>query len=577
MQTAPCRIATRSISKGSLKLFARLALIAVGCAISSPAQDTFNYDGYSGVFTKDTLSLNGTAQLTYVTPGDIGRLRLTDGQTFQAGSVFYTKPVNIHAFTTGFRFQLSKANADGFAFVLQTRGREALGGAGGDLGVLGGYYGGQQALAITFRFYGPFPDNNNIDLYHVGDFKSEKINSLPETGLSLQGIELGSGHPFYVVLEYDGAVLLMTVIDQQTGARASQSFGTTSLDGGPTTGPLDIPTLLGADSAYVGFSAGTGALTATQDILGWSYASGPPQTVPAPTITPPANSVVTTSTGVTIAKSAPDTTVYFSVVSDQYSIAYHPYDGPFTVPFPSATVHAYASGPGGDSAVTTARYTVATPVDYSSGFFLGPPGYIAPRGTTALYGNRLRLTNGGLNQAGAAWLNGTSLPTASSFTSDFTFQLTNASGDGIAFVLQDALTGSGYAVGDPGGDLGYANIPGRSVGIKFDLFSNQGESANSTGLYVNGQHPFLPSTDLTPSGIDLHSGHPFKVHVVYSAKAHTLTVTTTDVNTAATATQTYSTVSLPVFGANAIFGFTGGTGALTATQDILNWTVSYAP
>jgi hypothetical protein len=136
------------------------------------------------------------------------------------------------------------------------------------------------------------------------------------------------------------------------------------------------------------------------------------------------------------------------------------------------------------------------------------------------------------------------------------------------------LQGAGpTALGSLGGGLGYATI-GSSVAIKFDLYNNQGEGADSTGLYINGAAPTTPAIDLTNTGINLHSGHVFSVSMTYDGT--TLVVTETDMSTGQSATQSY-TVTIPsiVGGGIAYAGFTGGTGGLTAIQDILTW--DYAP
>ena len=97
--------------------------------------------------------------------------------------------------------------------------------------------------------------------------------------------------------------------------------------------------------------------------------------------------------------------------------------------------------------------------------------------------------------------------------------------------------------------------------------NNTTEGADSTGIFTNGVSPTTPATDLTGK-VDLHSGHTFNVAMVYDGT--TLSVTITDATTNATATQTY-TIDIPgtVGGSAAYVGFTGGTGGLTATQDIL--------
>ena len=148
-------------------------------------------------------------------------------------------------------------------------------------------------------------------------------------------------------------------------------------------------------------------------------------------------------------------------------------------------------------------------------------------GSTGLDDTRLQLTSGLANQAGTAWFN--TPQNIQNFTSDFTFQLSNPAADGITFTIQNTgLT----ALGPAGGGLGYgpdsptgaAGI-GKSVAVKFDLFSNDGEGADSTGLYTNGASPTVPSTDMTSSAINLHSGDEFSVHLVYNGTTLTMTIT----------------------------------------------------
>jgi hypothetical protein len=37
--------------------------------------------------------------------------------------------------------------------------------------------------------------------------------------------------------------------------------------------PLNIPSLVGGDTAYVGFTGGTGGSTATQNVLSWTFST----------------------------------------------------------------------------------------------------------------------------------------------------------------------------------------------------------------------------------------------------------------------------------------------------------------
>jgi subtilisin family serine protease len=119
---------------------------------------------------------------------------------------------------------------------------------------------------------------------------------------------------------------------------------------------------------------------------------------------------------------------------------------------------------------------------------------------------------------------------------------------------------------------GNGGIP-NSVAVKFDLWDNGGEGSNSTGIYTNGVLPTTPSTDLTPSGVNLHSGHVMKVHMTYDGT--TLTWTITDTYNGYTFT-TSAPVNIPNIVGNSVayVGFTAATGGYASTQDIRTWTFS---
>jgi hypothetical protein len=205
-------------------------------------------------------------------------------------------------------------------------------------------------------------------------------------------------------------------------------------------------------------------------------------------------------------------------------------------------------------------------VDFASGF--AGSAVMDLNGGAQVSGSRLRLTDGGNYEGRSAFLN--RLVNVQQFTSDFGFQLTNPNADGFTFTLQGV---DPTAVGGVGGSLGYTGM-GRSVAVKFDLYDNQGEGPDSTGLYTGGAFPGVAgSVDLRSTAINLHSGHVFSVHMAYDGT--TLTVTVTDTASGAVATQAYA-VDIPgaVGGPLAHAGFTAGTGGLTAVQDVLTWTYS---
>jgi hypothetical protein len=286
----------------------------------------------------------------------------------------------------------------------------------------------------------------------------------------------------------------------------------------------------------------------------------------APIFTP-APGTYAGSVNVSIADAASNASIYYTLDGSTPTASSNLYNGPINLTS-NATVTAIAVIPGvGTSAPASAAYTV-TPVttpttvnltNFSAGSLL--------LSGSATAGTQLMLTSGLVNQTGAAYYP-VKLPTQA-FTTSFTFQIQTPSADGMMFVIQNA---GPAAIGAGGGGLGFSGMAA-SLGVKFDIFSNSGETANSTGLYLGGFSPTVPSQDLTPTGIDLHSGHTMKAALTYDGT--TLTMVLTDQVTGGSATFNW-TVNIPatVGGTTAYFGFTAATGGLTSSVAITGWNYS---
>jgi len=78
-----------------------------------------------------------------------------------------------------------------------------------------------------------------------------------------------------VTLAYNGTTLALTVTDSVTRASFSHSW------------TINIPSIVGGNTAYVGFTASTGYFFANQYIQSWTYAASPAQTAAIPA--PPSN------------------------------------------------------------------------------------------------------------------------------------------------------------------------------------------------------------------------------------------------------------------------------------------------
>jgi fibronectin type 3 domain-containing protein len=225
------------------------------------------------------------------------------------------------------------------------------------------------------------------------------------------------------------------------------------------------------------------------------------------------------------------------------------------------------------SATTT---TLAPALDFSAGF-ANASTVLQLNRNAVINGTTLELTDGNNNEVSSAFSkNAISIQR---FNTAFTFQLTNAAADGFTFTIQ----GIGpTAIGGGGGGLGYAGIGGQSLAIKFDIYNNSTEGTDSTGLFVAGDPPGVPSgnqpvealVDMTPSGVLLNSGDILNATLHYDGT--TLQETVNDTRTGATFAHSY-VVNIPSFiGNNAGYvGFTGATGGLASIQQILNW--SYTP
>jgi hypothetical protein len=225
-------------------------------------------------------------------------------------------------------------------------------------------------------------------------------------------------------------------------------------------------------------------------------------------------------------------------------------------------------------------------IDHSNGFT--NQNDMTLNGGAAVVGSNLQMTTTGTNQGRTAFF--TTQEPVGSWQTRFKFhQLpgSNPLADGLCFIVQaDAVA----KAGPTGGGLGYgpdtdATAPSatdiqKSICVKFDLYSNNGEGINSTGIFVDGNAPTVANAvvdqlnvDLTGSVIDLHSGHEFSVFMNYDGT--TLTEIITDLNTGKSFTQAYPIViANHTMQANAWFGFGGGTGGLTALQEIEQWAYS---
>jgi hypothetical protein len=574
------------------------------------------------------LKLNGTT----INTNNLLQLTSTNG-TYQDGSVFWTQPIGVQAFTTDFAFQLTSAQGDGFTFTIQNVGTTALGATGSGLG----YQNIGKSVAIKFDLYSNAGEGSDS----TGVYVNGAVPTVPAVDMTSSGVLLKSGDVMLAHLTYDGLTLSMTLTDQSTNQVFSFSKA------------INIPQTVGGNTAYVGFTGSTGGLSAIQNILRWTYfaqASGPVTSAP---VFSPAGGSYSTPQNVTLSSTTTGAVIYYTTNGTTPTTSSSVYTGTIPVATGTTMIEAMALAPGSSqSAVVTATYVVGSPVTAvptfspSAGTYTtaqsvtladstsGAVMYYTTDGTTpttsstaystpisvaasetvkaiavapsaqpsatatAAYviqgggssinfgsgfssvvgltlngsvtnpANLLQLTStsGSYQDGSVFWNQPIGIQT---FTTDFSFQLSSAQGDGFTFTIQGI---GATALGATGSGLGYQNI-GKSVAIKFDLYSNAGEGTDSTGVYTNGAVPTIPAVDMTSSGVGLKSGDSMLAHVTYDGTTLTMNLLDLVTNKNFVLTQAINIPQI-VGSSTAYVGFTGSTGGLTAIQKILSWTYS---
>ena len=268
------------------------AILITGAAATGAAQTgpipvpQFTYEGFAN---PAGLTLVGSAATAATSDGTV--LRLTPASGGQSGAAYGTTAIplgNNASFHTQFQFRFSNPGgmdpADGIVFVLATSASGL-----GDSGYGMGYAGlAGHSVGIEFDTY-----NNGGDGSSVGDDGNSSNHVAIDSNGSLTNTArinvygngscgfasgdpaqnpntvagcMSNGHLWTATIGYDGSHLTVTVSDPAEGAVF------TAID----RYPIDLAAALGQNSAYVGFSAGTGGGDENHDIVNWTFASTPP-------------------------------------------------------------------------------------------------------------------------------------------------------------------------------------------------------------------------------------------------------------------------------------------------------------
>ncbi|GJN11255.1 hypothetical protein PR202_ga29433 [Eleusine coracana subsp. coracana] len=276
-----------------LAMFSKLLLVPlllIHVASATAADGQFVYHG----FAKANLAVDGVA---VVTPG--GLLEVTNATDQAKGHAFHPTPLQfldqstarknatastastntttlLRSFSTCFVFAIVSTyeglSSHGLAFVVASTKNLSTANSGQYLGLLNATSGAasDHVLAIELDTITD-PEFHDINSNHVG----VDVNSLVSKSAHLAGyydddaggvfreLKLNSHEPMQVWVDYDGRArqLDVTLAPVRGVPKPKKPLLSTAVD-------LSV---VFADPMYVGFSAGTGVLSTSHNVLGWSF------------------------------------------------------------------------------------------------------------------------------------------------------------------------------------------------------------------------------------------------------------------------------------------------------------------
>jgi Immunoglobulin domain/Bacterial lectin len=217
-----------------------------------------------------TFNGNGTGwtiNMLVVTNAGItnGTLLLTDGHNSEAASAFFNTRQYSDGFAAFFTYQEANGDtplADGVTFAVQNAaaGASALGGGGGELG----FFGIENSAAFEINIFAFANGGAGIQFGTNG----MTADTTPSAGpyLSTAPVNLSSTHPIDVQLFFNQGTWSAHLRDTVTG----DAFNI-------VRNQPSMRSVIGADTAYVGFTGATGGENAIQTISNFrfSYSTAP--------------------------------------------------------------------------------------------------------------------------------------------------------------------------------------------------------------------------------------------------------------------------------------------------------------
>ena len=160
----------------------------------------------------------------------------------------------MQTFTTSFTFQLSECL--GRRHDVCDSGRRIF----GRWAILAeglAYQGIANSVAVKFDLYNNSGEGNDS----TGLYTDGAVPTVPAVDLSSTGSTCTAATSWPCNWSITGPHLTMTLTDTVTNATVTEIF------------TVNIPSIVGGNTAYVGFTGATGGLSAAQNVLSWTYTS----------------------------------------------------------------------------------------------------------------------------------------------------------------------------------------------------------------------------------------------------------------------------------------------------------------
>jgi Legume lectin domain len=202
------------------------------------------------------LTINGSAAVVTTSDGRV--MRVVPGLLGQAGSFFSTSTINAATFSTFFQFRFTtpvgNCPADGLVFVVQPIGSNIGTGGGGE-----GYLGIPRSVGVEFDIFQNAPFDINAS--HVGILSNGSISTYLGTGPAATATPMTNGDLWSAWIDYDGTTLSVRVSDG-SAVRPANAI---------VSAPINVVATILQSTAFVGFTAGTGACASNHDLIQWQY------------------------------------------------------------------------------------------------------------------------------------------------------------------------------------------------------------------------------------------------------------------------------------------------------------------